>query len=163
MKNFVFISPNFPDNYWNFCRRLKENGLNVLGIGDCPYDDLTAELRSSLNEYYKVSSLENYDEVYRAVAFFIHKYGRVDWLESNNEYWLERDARLREDFNISTGFRPEDMPPVKFKSRMKERYALAGIPVARFHLVDDMDGCLGFIREAGYPARAGKRRGAGES
>ena len=59
MKNFVFISPNFPDNYWNFCRRLKENGLNVLGIGDCPYDDLTAELRSSLNEYYKVSSLEN--------------------------------------------------------------------------------------------------------
>ena len=161
MKNFVFLSPNFPDNYWNFCLRLRENGLNVLGIGDCPYDELSLELRASLNEYYKVSSLENYDEVYRAVAFFIHKYGRIDYLESNNEYWLERDARLREDFNISTGFRPVDMPPVKFKSKMKERYALAGIPVARFHLVDDPDGCAAFIAQVGYPVIVKPDNGVG--
>ena len=38
MKNFIFISPNFPTNYWQFCRELKKNGLNVLGIGDQPYD-----------------------------------------------------------------------------------------------------------------------------
>ena len=151
MKNFVFISPNFPDNYWNFCRRLRENGLRVLGVGDCPYDNLTPELKGSLDEYYKVDSLENYDSVYRAVAFFIHKYGRVDWLESNNEYWLERDAQLREDFNISTGFRPADMPFVKCKSLMKQRYALAGIPTARYHMVDDFDGCAAFIREVGWP------------
>ena len=74
MKNFIFISPNFPVNYWNFCRELKNNGLNVLGIGDQPYDDLSQELKDSLNEYYKVGSLENYDEVYRAVAlnFSVH-------------------------------------------------------------------------------------------
>ena len=82
MKNFVFLSPNFPTNYWQFCRELKNNGLNVLGIGDQPYDELSPQLKDSLNEYYKVSSLENYDEVYRAVAFFIHRYGRIDWLES---------------------------------------------------------------------------------
>ena len=29
MKNFVFISPNFPTNYWQFCKELKDNGLNV--------------------------------------------------------------------------------------------------------------------------------------
>ncbi len=69
MKNFVFISPNFPTNYWKFCAELKRNGMNVLGIGDCPYDQLMPELKASLNEYYKVSSLENYDEVFRAVAF----------------------------------------------------------------------------------------------
>ena len=97
--NFIYISPNFPENHWLFCRRLRDNGVNVLGIGDCPYDNLTYELRGSLNEYYKVSSLENYDEVYRAVAFFIHKYGRIDYLESNNEYWLEQDAKLRQDFH----------------------------------------------------------------
>ena len=161
MKNFVFISPNFPDNYWNFCRRLRENGLNVLGIGDCPYDDLMPELRESLNEYYKVSSLENYDEVFRAVAFFIHKHGKIDWLESNNEYWLERDAALRTAFHITTGFQPEDMPCVKFKSRMKERYALAGIPVARFRLVDDFDGCRAFIDEVGYPVIVKPDNGVG--
>ena len=112
MKNVVFISPNFPTNYWQFCRELRNNGLNVLGVGDQLYDDLLPELRASLTEYYKVSSLENYDEVYRAVAFFIHKYGRIDWLESNNEYWLEKDAALRTDFHITSGFQTEDMPRI---------------------------------------------------
>ena len=92
MKNIVFLSPNFPANYWQFCRELKNNGLNVLGIGDQPYEELKPELKASLNEYYKVNSLENYDEVYRAVAFLTFKYGRIDWLESHNEYWLEQDA-----------------------------------------------------------------------
>ena len=114
MKNFIFISPNFPTNYWKFCRELKNNGLNVLGIGDQPYDELMPELKDSLNEYYKVSSLENYDEVFRAVAFFTYKYGRIDWLESNNEYWLERDAMLRVDFHITSGWQVEDLPRIKF-------------------------------------------------
>ena len=29
MKNFVFISPNFPLTYWKFCRELKNNGMRV--------------------------------------------------------------------------------------------------------------------------------------
>ena len=86
MKNLIFISPNFPTNYWQFCKEAKKNGLNVLGIGDQPYDELTADLKDSLNEYYKVGSLENYEEVYRAVAFFIFKYGRIDWLETINRW-----------------------------------------------------------------------------
>ena len=45
MKNFIFISPNFPMTYWKFCRELKNNGMRVLGIGDSPYDDLLQELR----------------------------------------------------------------------------------------------------------------------
>ena len=159
--NFVYISPNFPDNHWNFCRRLRDNGVTVLGVGDCPYDNLSRELKGSLNEYYKVSSLENYDEVYRAVAYFIHRYGRIDYLESNNEYWLERDAALRQDFHITSGFQPEDMPQVKCKSRMKERYALAGIPVALYHMVDDKAGCLDFIRQVGYPVIAKPDNGVG--
>ena len=36
--NFVFISPHFPQNYWNFCERLHRNGARVLGVGDAPYD-----------------------------------------------------------------------------------------------------------------------------
>ena len=80
MKNFIFISPNFPTNYWIFCRELKNNGINVLGIGDQPYEELSYELKDSLTEYFKVTDLEFDDEVYRAVAFFIFKYGRIDWL-----------------------------------------------------------------------------------
>ncbi len=163
MKNFIFISPNFPTNYWLFCRELKKNGLNVLGIGDQPYDELTDELKASLNEYYKVDSLENDDQVYRAVAFLAYKHGRIDWLESNNEYWLERDARLRTDFNITTGFQAADIPHIKYKSKMKEYYKKAGIPVARYHMVDNLEGCLEFARKVGYPIVAKPDNGVGAS
>ena len=162
MKNVVFISPNFPTNYWQFCRELRNNGLNVLGVGDQPYDDLLPELRASLTEYYKVSSLENYDEVYRAVAFFIHKYGRIDWLESNNEYWLEKDAALRTDFHIASGFQTEDMPRIKYKSKMKKFYRAAGIATARYHLVtDDIKKCRAFIKKVGYPVVVKPDNGVG--
>ena len=159
--NFVYISPNFPENHWLFCRGLKNNGVSVFGVGDCPYDNLTPELKDSLTEYYKVSSLENYDEVYRAVAYYAYKHGRIDYLESNNEYWLESDARLRRDFHITTGFLPEDMPQVKYKSRMKSRYIDAGIPVALYHLVDDKAGCLAFIEKVGYPVIVKPDNGVG--
>ena len=35
--NFIFISPQFPHTYWQFCDRLRQNEVNVLGIGDAPY------------------------------------------------------------------------------------------------------------------------------
>lgn len=151
MKNVVFISPNFPTNYWQFCRELKKNGMNVLGIGDQPYEELNPELKENLHEYYKVSNLENYDEVYRGVAFLIFKYGPIDWLESNNEYWLERDARLRTAFHITSGFQEEDIPRIKYKSKMKEYYRNVGISTARYYLVEDREGCLEFIDKVGYP------------
>ena len=163
MKNAIFISPNFPTNYWQFCRELKNNGMNVLGIGDQPYNELSGELKGSLNEYYKVDSLEDYDAVYRAVAFFIHKYGRIDWLESNNEYWLERDAALRTDFHIASGFQTEDIPRIKYKSRMKEYYQAVGIPTARYHLVDNLKNCRAFIKEVGYPVVVKPDNGVGAS
>ncbi len=161
MKNFVFISPNFPVNYWQFCHELKNNGLNVLGIGDQPYDELLPQLKDSLTEYYKVSCLENYDEVYRAVAFFIFKYGRIDWLESNNEYWLMMDAQLRTDFHITSGFQLDEMARIKYKSKMKKFYTKAGIPVARYHIVDDLKGCRAFLKKVGYPVVVKPDNGVG--
>ena len=163
MKNFIFISPNFPTNYWQFCHELKNNGMNVLGIGDQAYDELMPELKESLDEYYKVGSLENYDEVYRAVAFFAFKYGKIDWLESNNEYWLEQDARLRTDFNITTGFHLEDIPRIKYKSKMKAYDQKAGITTARYHMVDNFEGCRKFIDEVGYPVVVKPDNGVGAS
>ena len=137
--NFVFLSPNFPKTYYNFTKGLRNNGVTTLGIGDEPYDQLSQELKDSLVEYYKVNSLENYDEVYRAVAFFTFKYGKIDWLESNNEYWLLRDAQLRTDFNITTGLRNENISGIKYKSKMKAFYEKAGVPTARYHLVSTLE------------------------
>ncbi len=149
--NFVFISPNFPEAYWNFCDRLAANGVTVLGVGDCPYDQLRPELQSALTEYYRVDSLENYDQVYRAVAFFAFRYGKIDWIESNNEYWLEQDARLRTDFNVTTGLKAHEIEKYKSKSLMKSYYAKAGVPAARFSLVTDIAAAQDFIAQTGYP------------
>ena len=148
--NFVFISPAFPKNYYNFCDRLKKNGVNVLGIGDTPYNELDIKVRESLTEYYKVCNLENYDEVYRAVAFYAYKYGKIDMLESNNEYWLRQDAKLRTDFNIE-GDKLIDVIHYTSKSTMKEYYTKANVPVARYHFVESIEKDLEFINEVGYP------------
>ena len=159
--NFVFLSPNFPKTYYNFTKGLRNNGVTTLGIGDEPYEQLSQELKDSLVEYYKVSSLENYDEVYRACAFFTFKYGKIDWLESNNEYWLLRDAKLRTDFNITTGLRNDNIAGIKYKSRMKEYYAKAGVPTARYHLVSNLEEGLAFIAEVGYPVIVKPDNGVG--
>lgn len=149
--NFVFISPNFPHTYWNFCDRLRKNGVNVLGIGDASYDGLEDGLKAALTEYYKVDSLENYDQVFRAVAFFSFKYGKIDWIESLNEYWLEQDARLRTDFNVTTGIQSDRIDFIKEKSLMKKLYQEAGIPTARQSRVTTREDARTFIAEVGYP------------
>ena len=152
LMNFVFISPYFPHTYWNFCDRLKRNGVNVLGIGDAPYDSLEGSLKSALAEYYRVDTLESYEQVFKAVAFFSFKYGKIDWLESNNEYWLMQDARLRTDFNITTGIKYDEIDSWKHKYGMKPVYASAGIPTARSHLVTDKAAARAFLSEiGGYP------------
>jgi hypothetical protein len=149
--NFILVSPQFPKTYWKFAEGLKKNGFNVLGIGDTPYDLISNELKSVLTEYYFCPGMNDYKELFKAVAFFSFKHGKIDWIESNNEYWLEKDAQIRTDFNITTGVQTNDIRHYKAKSAMKDFYHLAGVPVARYHLVDDLAGCQAFIQIVGYP------------
>lgn len=159
--NYVFISPNFPHTYWQFCESLRRNGIRVLGIGDASYDELEPPLKAALTEYYRVGSLENYDEVYRAAAFFAFKYGRLDWIESMNEYWLEQDARLRTDFNVPTGIRTDRIRSIKDKSGMKQVYLQAGIPTARQSLVSTPEAGRAFLSEVGFPVIVKPDNGVG--
>ena len=160
--NFIFISPHFPQTYWQFCAGLRANGVNVLGIADTNYENLSWELRQNLTDYYKVHNLESYEEMYRAVAFYAHRYGKIDWIESNNEYWLEQDAHLRTDFNVTTGIQNDHIAAIKNKSEMKKYYALGGIPTAR-----QIKGAEGeakikaFVKKTGYPVIAKPDNGMG--
>ena len=159
--NFVFISPQFPRTYWNWCDRLKKNGANVLGIGDTPYDQLDDALKNVLTEYYKVGTLEDYDQVFRAVAFFSFKYGKIHWLESNNEYWLEHDAMLRTDFNILSGPDVDEIQAYRSKAAMKPYYKKAGVPTARQAPVTTLEEAKDFIRRVGYPVIVKPEYGVG--
>ncbi len=160
--NLVFISPHFPQTYWHFCAGARANGVNVLGIADVPYEQLSPELRNSLTDYYRVSDLEDYDQMYRAVAWFAHKWGRIDWIESNNEYWLEQDARLRTDFNVTSGIRSDRIASIKRKSEMKKYYALGGIPTARqVRCAEGLAAVKAFTGLTGYPVIAKPDDGVG--
>ncbi|MDY4063937.1 MAG: carbamoylphosphate synthase large subunit, partial [Candidatus Limiplasma sp.] len=159
--NFVFISPHFPHTYWSFCDRLRLGGVNVLGIGDAPYDSLDGRLKAALTEYYRVDNMESYDQMFRAVAFFSFKYGKIDWLESNNEYWLEQDARLRTDVPITPGANSDEVAAFKSKSGMKAYYARAGVPTARCHNVTTWDAAKAFIGQVGYPVIVKPDNGVG--
>ena len=133
--NFVYLSPHFPPNYYQFSVRLNELGVNVLGIGDAPFDELREELKSALSEYYRVENMEDYDEVLRACGFFTHRYGKLDRVESHNEHWLETEAKLRKDFNIF-GINSDHIKDIKHKSLMKKKFIKAGIPVARGKIIN---------------------------
>jgi len=71
--NFVYLSPHFPPNYYQFCLHLNELGVNVLGLADESYDLLRPELRYSLREYFRVNDMHHYDELLRACGYFTHR------------------------------------------------------------------------------------------
>jgi biotin carboxylase len=158
--NFVYLSPHFPPNYYQFCTRLHYLGVNVLGLADESYHHLRPELRESLTEYYRVEDMHNYTELLKACGYFTHRYGKINRLDSHNEYWLETEAQLRMDFNIP-GLKTHDMARVKRKSIMKQVFTKAGIPVARGKVVHNPSQARRLISETGYPVVAKPDIGVG--
>ncbi|CAB1078315.1 Carbamoylphosphate synthase large subunit (split gene in MJ) [Olavius algarvensis Delta 1 endosymbiont] len=158
--NVVFLSPHFPPHYYRFCLNLKAAGAQVLGIGDEPFDNLSQEVRSSLTEYYQVGDMHDYDALLRACGYYTHRYGKIDRLDSLNEYWLNTEARLRDDFNIF-GVRGGEIDFIRRKSRMKAKFREAGVPVARGQVVRTPDEALSLIHETGYPVIAKPDDGVG--
>ncbi|MGT2802872.1 ATP-grasp domain-containing protein [Streptococcus henryi] len=160
--NFVMISPHFPANFETFAVRLHEAGFNTLGIADTPYHELSEGLRNNLTEYYKVDDMEDYDQVYRAVAYFAHKYGRIDRIESHNEYWLELDAKLRTDFNVF-GYKNEDMLSIKTKRQMKEIFRDHGLKVAAGDVFHSDDEARKLAKKLKFPVIIKPNSGVGAS
>lgn len=152
--NFIFVSPNFPTRYFKWVESLRSRGMNVLGIGDSPYYDLHPRLIASLTEYYYVHDMSNNALMEQAVEYYQNKYGKIDFIESNNEWWLEEDARLRARFGVDTGFHPEDMAHIKAKSQMKQYFKAGGAKTMRYLVVkgkEDKETALKFVEEVGYP------------
>ena len=158
--NVVMVSPHFPPNFYQFCAALRRAGANVFGIADAPYEELRPELQKALTEYYRVPDALDYDQLLRGVAYLTFRHGKMHWLESHNEFWLETDARLRTDFNIP-GIKDDLIADIKAKSRMKARFIAAGVPVARGRIVRTPDEARLLIAETGYPVVAKPDIGVG--
>lgn len=147
---FVCLSPHFPENFQLFWQRLHEAGVKVLGIADCPWEELSPQIKNALTEYYRVEDMHNHSQLEAACQHLIDRHGPIDRLESHNEYWLETEAHLRSKFDIP-GPREESIRDIKSKERMKEIYSQGGIPVAAGQVVQGEADCRQFIAEVGFP------------
>lgn len=160
--NYLLVSPNFPISQEFFAKGLKEKGINVLGVGSESYDALSQTLKDNLVEYFRVNDLEDYEEVFRAVAFLTYKHGKIDRIESNNEYWLELDARLREDFNVY-GVKPKQLELTKYKSKMKTMFKEAGARVAKGYAANNKEELNGILKKLELPLIAKPDNGVGSA
>lgn len=158
--NFVFLSPHFPPNFYLFPVGLAKAGARVLGIGEAPWETLRPELQEAMTEYYCVSSMNDYDQVVRAMGNFIHHHGRIDRIESHNEHWLLLEGALREDFNIF-GPKRAATQTIKRKSLMKEVFRKTGIPVVRGEVYREPEQARAFAKKVGFPMIAKPDIGVG--
>ena len=158
--NIVFLSPHFPPNMAMFCIRLREAGATVLGLADAPHESLRPELRDALAEYYRVDDLHDRDGLVRALGYLTYRHGRIDRIDSLNEYWLETEAFLRTAFDIP-GIRADKIDRMRRKSRMKRIFERAGILVAQGRICRTAPEARRFVEEVGYPIIAKPDVGVG--
>jgi hypothetical protein len=148
--NVVFLSPHFPPNFYQFCVGLRHAGATVIGVGDEHFDNLRSELRSSFREYYRIDNMGSYDELLKAFGFLTFKHGKLERVDSLNEHWLETEAQLRTDFNI-TGIKTDGIGFIKQKSEMKKLFLEAGVRVARGRVCLTPAETRAFAKEVGFP------------
>lgn len=146
--NVIILSPHFPPNHVNYAKAVKKVGDTCLGIGDSP--DISDELRNTLDEYCYVPDMMNYDAMVRTVGYLTSKYGKIDRIDSMNEWWLGIEAQLRLDFNIF-GQKPEQTDINRSKLGMKQVAMAANLPVARGCEVESLEQLREFINQVGYP------------
>jgi hypothetical protein len=158
--NVVFLSPHFPTNWFRFVMGLRAAGATTLGIADVATEQMRPELREALSDYYRVDNLEDYDQLVRALGWFIHRHGRIDRIDSLNEHWLEPEAALRTDFNIP-GLNQATIGAIKSKSQMKKRFLAAGLAAGRGKICRDEPALRRWLKEVGLPVVAKPDIGVG--
>lgn len=170
--NFLMVSPSYPPRIFYFAKRLKEAGFSVFGIGDAPYSQFNADLKSALRHHLR-QPLDCYDPnggildagylpIRKKIEKLVKEYGALEYVESFNEWWLPLDARIRLDFGAE-GLRPDDLEVLIRKSKMKEKFRQAGAETVRGEIVQDLESMLEFRRQIGGDIIAKPDRGLGSA
>lgn len=160
--NIVLLSPHFPAHQARYAAALQRHGVRVIGLADEPPHQLSADVQQVLDDYFFVADMHDTDALIRACGAITARYGKIDRIESLNEYWLETEARLRTDFNVS-GINMSGIQDIKEKSAMKARFQSQDIPCARGRVVKALGEAENFVKEVGYPVVLKPNVGVGAS
>lgn len=123
----LYLSPGFPPNSHLFCVAAHARGASVLAVGDMPESDLPPEARKALELYVFEPRMADYDVLLATVVSLVAQHGRIDFVESNGEHWLEVEGRLRDDLGIE-GLTARDVARLRSKLAMAEAFEAAGVP-----------------------------------
>ena len=150
--NLLYLSPHFPENFYLFALRAAQQGIKVLGITDRNWSDLPHDLANSLHDHERISSFNNKREVLDATHRLSHRNGKIHWVESHLEPWLEIEAAIRHEFLVP-GLQPPNLDKVKRKSVMKKVFAHSGCRVAKSCLLNSSNdqAVYHFLKENPYP------------
>lgn len=171
-RTFLFISPQYPQRLRFLANRLKAAGFTVVGIGDSDWGSLNPELQRDLAEYCKVNmncyrpdgSIDQdvYAGIFNTACYLADKYGKPEYIESFNEWWLPLDAQLRADLGVQ-GNKPDELRHLNRKSLMKERFRRAGVNVVPGKLVENISGMIKFMNSCGNDIIVKPDHGVGAS
>lgn len=157
---WLFLSPDFPPNYYLFAWRLRELGGISLGIGGPPYTTLPPAVAQALHGYESVGDLHDTEAVIRAAHRLAERFGPIDGVDSFNEYWLPLEAQVREALHIP-GPLPSDLPAFQHKSQMKAYFQKAGVEPIPGTVAHDFATVEEFISKHGFPIIAKPNKGVG--
>ena len=51
--NYIYLSPHFPPNYYNFCVALRKYGVNVLGLADTQFEQLQSRIAAGFDRIFQ--------------------------------------------------------------------------------------------------------------
>ena len=146
----LYLSPGFPPNSHLFCAALRARGVSVLAVGDVPACDLPPLARDALERYVFEPRMAEYDVLLGVVNAMAAEHGRIDFVESNGEHWLEVEGRLRDDLGIE-GLTARDVGRLRSKLAMAEVFEKAGVPCVPGMRCESPQAVRGFAARHGLP------------
>ncbi|MBA3623731.1 MAG: carboxylate--amine ligase, partial [Methylibium sp.] len=146
----LYLSPGFPPNSHLFCVAAQSRGASVLAVGDVPENDLPPEALHALERYVFEPRMGEYEVLLGIVTSMIAEHGRIDFVESNGEHWLEVEGRLRDDLGIE-GLSARDVGRLRSKMAMAEAFEKAGVPSPPGIRCLSSEAVQGFAAKHGFP------------
>lgn len=150
MVRILYLSPGFPPNSYLFCVAAHSRGASVLAVGDVPEHDLPPETHQALERYVFEPRMDEYERLLGIVKALIVAHGRIDFVESNGEHWLEVEGRLRDDLGIN-GLSAQDVRRLRSKLAMAEVFEQASVSFPAGIRCSSSEAVKGFATTHGFP------------
>ena len=104
----------------------------------------------ALARYVFEPRMGEYEVLLGIVTALVAEHGRIDFVESNGEHWLEVEGRLRNDLGIDGPTR-QDVARLRSKLALAEVFEKAGVPCLPGIRCSSSEAIKGFAAEHGLP------------